>query len=161
MGLQQWLDGFCKLHEQVRAGTLAKSDQAKYIAGRDELARALLKAQQITLQPGELPRRSLRAATALQISLQLPSGPLQTITRDIGSGGYSVRVSSAPAVGAIVIFSLRLSTKDVIEGSSRLLNLSPVSESRRASFCFENLPAEVTERIEMTVFDAIVSQLKT
>jgi hypothetical protein len=161
MGLQQWLDTFCKWHEQARAGTLPKAEQARYLSGRDELARALLKAQQIILQPGELPRRSLRAATGLQITIEVPGGPpFQTITRDIGSGGFAIRVSHPLTLGTVVPFTLKLSAKDPIEGKAKLVNLSPVSENRRASFAFEDLPAAVTERIELTVFDAIVAQLK-
>jgi hypothetical protein len=161
MGLQQWLDKFCGWHEQARAGTLPKDDQARYLSGRDELARALLKAQQIILQPGELPRRSLRASTGLQITVEIPgSPPLQTITRDIGSGGFSIRVSHSLTLGMVVPFTLKLTAKDPVEGKAKLVSLGPVSESRRASFAFEGLKSDVTERIEMTVFDAIVAQLK-
>jgi hypothetical protein len=160
MGLQQWLDQFCVLHEQARGGSLSKSDHPRYLAGRDELARALLKAQQIALQPGERPRSSLRAASALQITLQLPSGTLHTITRDIGSGGFSVRLASPPPLGAVVVFTLKLSAKESIEGKAKVVSLSPVSDTRRASFCFDGLTPEMVERIEMVVFDAIVTQLK-
>jgi hypothetical protein len=160
MGLEQWLGEFCKLHEQARTDALPASDRKRYLAARDELATALLKAQRIALQSGEVPRRSLRAALGFAISLQLPGGNLHSITRDLSSGGFSVMLSNAPLIGAVVPFTLKLAAKDSVEGKARLVSLSPISNTRRGSFSFEPLAPEVVERIELLVFDAVVAQLK-
>jgi hypothetical protein len=160
MSLVQWLTEFTGLHEQARKGELSKPDQVRYLAARDDLARALLKAQRVALQPSETPRTRLRAALAFSITLQLPGGAIPTITRDICSGGFSVKLSNVPSPGTVVPFSLRLSAKDVVEGNARLVSWVAVDEGRRASFSFDELAGEVAERIEMIVFDAIVKQLK-
>jgi hypothetical protein len=159
MGLQQWLDDFCKLHERARNSMLGP-DKDRYLAARNELARALLKAQRIALQTGEVPRSSLRAAVALSITIQVPGGAVQTLTRDVGSGGFSVILPSPPGMGTVLPFSLRLPGNDTVEGKARLVGLTSNADSRRASFTFEPLPSDVIERIEMVVFDAVVGQLK-
>jgi hypothetical protein len=160
MGLAEWLARFVKLHEQARTGAMSDADRGRYLAARDELALALLKTQRVTLQPGEVARTKLRAALAFSITVQLPDGPFPTITRDISSGGFSIKVTNMPPSGAMVAFSLRLSAKDIVEGNARLVSWMAVPEGRRASFTFDGLDPEVTERIEMAVFDAVVKQLK-
>jgi PilZ domain-containing protein len=160
MGLDQWLTQFCKLHDQARNGTLHNSERNRYNDARDELARALLKAQRIALQPAEIPRQTLRAALALSISLHLPGGVVQILTRDISSGGFSVKLANLPPNGTVVPFTLRLSGKDTLEGRAKLISATPAAEGRRASFSFEKLAPDLVERIEMTVFDAVVAQLK-
>jgi hypothetical protein len=160
MSLAEWLARFVKLHEQARAGTLLEAERSRYLAARNELARALLKTQRVALQPAEVPRGRLRAALAFSVTLQLPGGAVPTITRDISSGGFSVKLSTVPPPGTVVAFSLRLSAKDVVEANARLVSWVAVDEGRRASFTFVDLRPEVTERIEMAVFDAVVNQLK-
>jgi hypothetical protein len=160
MQLQGWLVEFCKLHERAHRGSLSAEEHSEYLAARDELARAVLKAQRIVLRDGQHPRQSLRAALALQVTLQLPSGKLSTLTQDISSGGFSALVSSSPAAGLIVPFSLRLS-KDAppVEGKARLVGIAPGANSMRVGFNYEGLPAESVERIELAVFDSLVAQL--
>jgi hypothetical protein len=160
MSLAEWLARFVKLHEQARAGAMSDADRSRYLAARDEFARALLKTQRVTLQPGETPRAKLRAALAFSITVQLPDGAFPTITRDISSGGFSIKLMNMPSSSAVVAFSLRLSAKDIVEGNARLVSWVAVEEGRRASFSFDGLAPEVSERIEMAVFDAVVKQLK-
>jgi hypothetical protein len=160
MGLADWLARFVKLHEQARTGAMSEADRSRYLTARDELALALLKTQRVALQPGEIPRTRLRAALAFSITVQLPDGPFPTITRDISSGGFSIKVTSMPPAGGKVAFSLRLSAKDAVEANARLVSWVAVDGGRRASFTFDGLDPEVTERIEMAVFDAVVKQLK-
>jgi hypothetical protein len=159
MGLQEWLTQFCKLHQQARDGTLHNSERDRYNAARDELARALLKAQRIALQPSETPRRSLRAALALSISLHLPGGVVQLLTRDISSGGFSMKLANPPPNGTLVPFTLRLPGKESLEGKARLVSSVQAPEGRRASFSFEKLAPDLVEKIELAVFDAVVKQL--
>jgi hypothetical protein len=160
MQLQGWLVEFCKLHERAHQGTLTAEEHAQYLAARDELAKAVLKAQRIVLHGGQQARQRLRAALALQVTLQLPTGKLSTLTNDISSGGFSALVSSAPGPGLVVPFSLRLSKdKPPIEGKARLVGVDPGASSMRVAFTFEDLAPESVERIELVVFDSLVAQL--
>jgi hypothetical protein len=160
MQLQGWLVEFCKLHERAHRGSMTPAEQRDYLAARDELARAVLKAQRIVLRDGQQARQSLRAALALQVTLQMPSGKLSTLTQDISSGGFSALISTSPGPGLVVPFSLRLS-KDAppVEGKARLVGLAPGASSLRVGFTFEGLPPEAVERIELAVFDSLVAQL--
>jgi hypothetical protein len=161
MNLKEWIVEFCKMHEQARQGTLQHAERNEYLAARDELARALLKAQRITLQAGQQPRRSIRASLALPMTLQLPAGRLSTLTLDISSGGFSAMLSSAPTVGLKVSFALKLGRLDPpIEGKAKLLALNLQGSGPRGSFSFDDLDLEMAERLEMTVFDAVVAQLR-
>ena len=160
MNLQLWLGEFCKMHERAYRNTLSPQERNEYLAARNELARAVLKVQRIALQPGQSPRKNLRAALALPVTLQLPNGKLSTITQDISSGGFSTILSVAPAAGMVVTFSLRLTrTSDLIEGQARLVGVDQAGNRTRAGFSYQDLPADSVERIELTVFDAVVAQL--
>ena len=75
--LTEWLLTFRQLHEKARRGQLRDAELARYRAGRDELARALLAAQRLQLKPGETPRQALRVARALQLDLDLPTARLR------------------------------------------------------------------------------------
>jgi hypothetical protein len=155
--LEVWLDEFCNLHGQARRGELTSPDRERYVAARNELAGALLKAQRITLRPGEQARQHVRVAAMLPVTLRLGAGLVESITRDVGAGGFSVTLPSAPPPERLVPFTLRLARDEVLEGDARLVNFA----SDRASFSFDRLTAEALERIELTVFDAVVNQLWT
>jgi hypothetical protein len=160
MQLQGWLAEFCKMHERAHRGSLSGGDQAEYLAARDELARAVLRAQRIVLKPGELPRRSLRAALALQVVLQLPTGRLQTLTQDVSSGGFSALVSTQQPAGHLVPFALRLSREGApVEGNVKVMGTDPGGTGLRVAFAYDRLPPEAVERIELAVFDSLVAQL--
>jgi hypothetical protein len=160
MNLQLWLSEFCKMHERAYRGSLSPQERNEYLAARNELARAVLKVQRIALQPGQSPRRHLRAALALPLTLQLPNGKLSTITQDISSGGFSAVLSVVPVAGMVVAFSLRLArTASPIEGQARLVSVDQAGTRTRAGFSFQDLDADSVERIELTVFDSVVAQL--
>jgi hypothetical protein len=158
--LQLWLSEFCKLHERAYGGSLSPEERTEYLAARNELARAVLKVQRISLRPGQTPRRNLRAAMALPLTLQMPNGKLSTLTQDISSGGFCAILPQAPVAGMVVPFSLRLSRASVaIDGIARLVGIDSGGNGTRAGFAFEGLAAEDVERIELTVFDSVVAQL--
>jgi hypothetical protein len=159
--LEVWLDNFCTLHGRARRGELSPADREQYLAARDELAGALLKAQRIALHAGEQPRRTLRAAAMLPVCLHLPGGDVEAITRDVSAGGFSVTLERATVPDGAVRFSLRLARDHTVTGHARLVAFTAGKDSPRASFCFETLSPEAIEQIELTVFDAVVNQLWT
>jgi hypothetical protein len=75
MDFRGWLTHFRHLHDAAKRGVLDGSSLADYHAARDELARALLAAQHVAIEPGQRPRRQLRAFKALQVDVTfLPRG---------------------------------------------------------------------------------------
>ncbi len=126
-GLAQWLLEFRQLHEKARRGQLSGRELQLYRSGRDELARALLAAQRLTLRPGETPRRALRVARALQVDLDFATSRERAVTIDLSTGGFSCLLAKAPPVGDEAGFSLRLPASDALAGRARS---SPRSGSR-------------------------------
>jgi PilZ domain len=159
MSLGAWLSQFRDLHERARRKTLGEQDLATYRLGRDELARALLAAQRLTLKPGETPRQALRVARALQIDLDLLTSRERAISIDLSTGGFSCLLAKSPPLGDEVGFSMRIPASEPLAGRARIADVKPHSGNVRVAFQFVGLPAEDRERVEMFVFDTVLSQL--
>jgi hypothetical protein len=160
MGLAEWLASFRDLHEQHKKSTLSSADQATYLAGREELARAVLAAQHLTAPNGETKRRALRAARALQADVDLDRGSERVMTLEIGAGGFGALFAKAPPVGEEVRFSLRVpGGGDPIVGWARIVDVKVLPGNARASFAFTRLEEAERERLEVLVFDTVLSHL--
>ncbi len=157
--LAEWIRGFRDLHERARAGSLSEAEAGIYRAARDELARALLSAQRLTVKPGETPRQSLRVARALQVDLDLLTSNARAITVDLSVGGFACLLAKAPPTGDEFRFSLRLPGAAPLSGRVRVADLRPQQGNVRVSFQFSGMPAEDRERVEMFVFDTVLAQI--
>jgi hypothetical protein len=158
-GLAQWLLEFRQLHEKARRGQLSERELQVYRSGRDELARALLAAQRLTLRPGETPRRALRVARALQVDVDLPTSRERAVTIDLSTGGFSCLLAKGPPVGDEVGFSLRLPASDPLAGRARITDVKVLPGNVRVSFQFASLSDAERERLELFVFDTVLAQL--
>jgi hypothetical protein len=159
-GLAQWLQEFRRRHDRARVGQLAGRELAAYRAARDELARALLAAQRVSLRPGETPRRALRVARALQIDLDLGTSRERAVSIDISSGGFSCLLARAPRPGDEVKYSLRLPGSEPLGGRARVQDAKILPGNARVSFQFLDLSDEDKERVELFVFDTLLVQLQ-
>jgi hypothetical protein len=158
-GLAQWLLEFRQLHEKARRGQLGDRELQLYRNGRDELARALLAAQRLTLRPGETPRRALRVGRALQVDLDLVTSRERAVTIDLSTGGFSCLLAKAPPVGDEVGFSLRLPAADPLAGRARVTDVRVLPGNVRVSFQFTGQAEADKERLELFVFDTVLAQL--
>src|SRR5512138_185279 len=158
-GLTQWLLEFRQLHEKARRGQLSEREGAAYRSGRDELARALLAAQRLTLRPGETPRRALRVGRALQLDLDLGTARDRAVTIDLSTGGFSCLLAKAPPVGDEVGFSLRLPASEPLAGRARVTDVKVLPGNVRVSFQFASPSDADKERLELFVFDTVLAQL--
>jgi hypothetical protein len=161
MTLVQWLKGFRELHERAKAGKLVGADVAAYRDARDELARALLGAQRLTVKPGETPRQSLRVARALQVDLDLFTSSARAITIDLSTGGFACLLAKAPPAGDEFTFTLRLPGTEALTGKVRVADIKPQQGNVRVSFQFCGLPEADRERVEIFVFDTVLGQMVT
>ncbi len=159
-GLAEWLLAFREKHEKARRGLLKGADLDAYRAGRDELARALLAAQRLALRPGELPRRALRVARALQVDLDLGTARERAVTIDLSTGGLSCLLAKAPPLGDEVGFSLRIPASEPVVGRARVQDVKVLPGNVRVSFAFLNQSEADRERIELFVFDTVLAQLQ-
>ena len=159
MRLADWLASFRDLHEKARRGPLGPGEEATYRAGRDELARALLAAQRLTVKPGETPRQALRVARALQIDLDLPSSRERAVTTDVSTGGFATLLSRAPPLGEEVGVSLRLPAAEALVCRARITDARSLGNHVRVSGQFVRLSEAERERLELFVFDTVLAQL--
>lgn len=159
VSLAEWLKQFRAVHERARTGKLDKAELDLYRAARDELARALLSAQRLTVKPGETPRAALRVARALQVDLDLLTSKARAITIDLCTGGFSCLLAKAPPSGDECGFSLRLPGSEQLVGKVRVADVKPQQGNVRVSFQFSGLPPEEKERVELFVFDTVLSQM--
>jgi len=159
MSLGEWLSTFRDLHERARRGQLNPRELSIYRAGRDELARALLAAQRLTVKPGETPRQALRVSRALQLDLDMPTAHQKAVTIDVSTGGFSTLLSKSPALGDEVRFSLRMPASEPLAGQCRVTDVKAQTGNVRVSFQFAGLSPEDRERLEVFVFDTVLAQL--
>jgi hypothetical protein len=161
MDLSAWISTFTKLHEKARKNELDEQDLKTYHAGREELARALVAAQRLTVKAGETQRQALRVARAVQIDLDLSSGRIRALTLDISLGGFSSLIEKPPLSTEAVGFTLRVPgvTEPVI-GRCKLVETVKRLGNSRCSFAFQNLNAQDLEKIEMMLFDSVIEQFK-
>jgi PilZ domain len=160
MALSEWLKGFRALHEKAKQGALTGRDLTHYQAARDELARALLAAQHVALQPGRRPRRMLRIARALQADLEFHDGNERAMTLDVSPGGFSALLSRPPRVDDEVKVSLRIPGGEPLRSIARVLEVKQQVGNVRACFAFAGLAESEVDRLETFVFDAVLAQLQ-
>jgi hypothetical protein len=159
MDLREWLKQFRALHQEAKRGSLDAQALADYHAARDELARALLAAQHVALEPGQRPRRMLRAYCALQADLEFFDGTLRVTTRQVSSGGFSALLARPPRLDEEVKVALRVPGGEPLKGSARVVESKPQAGAAPVSFRWVGLTDAETERLEVFVFDAVLDQM--
>jgi PilZ domain len=157
--LSDWLAAFRALHEKARRRQLNPAEAQTYRLGRDELARALLAAQRLTLKSGQTARKALRVARALQIEVVLPTARERAITLDLSTGGFSTMLTKAPPLGDEVGYSIRLPADEPLVGRARITDLKPQADHVRVAGQFLDLAPDDLERLELYIFDAVLAQL--
>jgi hypothetical protein len=158
MSLADWLRVFRSLHERAKKGELTGRDAEDYRAGCDELARALLAAQKISLRPGEAPRHVLRVARALQVTLDTKISHSRATTVEVSVAGFSVLLGKAPP-NEPQTATLRLPgaeplVVDVVPGEQK-----QQPGTVRVAFLFQKLPDAARARLELLVIDTALSHL--
>jgi hypothetical protein len=159
MSLSQWMSSFRDLHERARRGQLSPRDLVSYKSGRDELARALLAAQRLTLQPGQTARQALRVTRALQVDLDLVTAKERVVTLDVSTGGFAALLAKALPLGDEIGYQLRIPASDPVAGRARVADVKQMAGHVRVAFQFVNLSPDERERLEMFVFDTVLAAM--
>jgi hypothetical protein len=159
MALADWLRVFRTLHDRAKKGELKGTDAEDYRAGCDELSRALIAAQRLTLKPGEVPRHALRVARALQVDLETVTSHVRATTVDLCVGGFSVLLAKPPRPGEEQKATIRIPggepiVADVLPGEPK-----QQPGNVRVSFTFRKLAAADRDRLELLVMDTALAQL--
>jgi hypothetical protein len=159
MSLKEWLTLFQAQHQRARAGTLDADGWASYRAGREELARALMAAQKASLKPGETARQGLRVARAIQADLEWSVDKVRVVTLDISAGGFGALLARAPPATEDVRVEFRLAGGEMVRAKARVVGVQMGPTSSRVSFAFSEIGAAEREKVELVVFDTVLSQL--
>jgi hypothetical protein len=147
------------LHAKAKAGTLDDAERTLYERMRDDLARMLLFAQQLTRRPGEKFRHALRVAATIAVAIESPDRRIDGETLDLSSGGFGARLPSALPVGNTAQALLTLGSDNVLGVRARVVASTPTGTWFRTSFAFEGLGPMEQERVDIAVFDCVLSQL--
>lgn len=156
MSLFKWVSGFQEVHTRARRRLLTPQEMTDYLGQRNELARMLLGAQQMIIGPGQQPRKALRVSRQLPVELALPTGPLKTRTLDVSSGGFAVMLDQALETGLPVDTRLVLPRDGLVELKARTVASKPHGDKHRVAFIMPDLSDEDRDRVEFTVFDAVL-----
>jgi len=159
MSLSQWMSDFRDLHERARRGQLSGREEAVYRGARDELARALLAAQKLTLRQGQVARQALRVTRALQVDLDLVTSRARAVTLDVSTGGFAALLDKAPSLGEEIGYTLRIPASEPVAGRARVADAKPQTGNVRVAFQFLNQSPEDRERLEMFVFDSVLAAI--
>jgi hypothetical protein len=160
-GLADWLGHFRELHERARQASLSAIEVTAYHSLRDELARAMLAAQKVTLKPGQVPRRALRVARALQLDLEVAGSSQRTVTLDLSTEGFSAMLARPPAPGDLVGVALRMPAAEPLVCRARVTDVKPLTGSVRIAAQYVDLPAAEQERLEMFIVDTVLALFKS
>jgi hypothetical protein len=161
MGANLWVEQFRALHARARKGQLGEDEKRRYVAAREQFARALTAAQGMSLPPGQSARRNFRVAQGLQVDLNLPSEQIRSITLDVSVGGFSVMMHKPPAETELHGFSLRLpGNAEPVVGRAKVVSVQRKLGTHRVSFAIQGLAEKDAERLEMTLFDLALERIK-
>jgi len=161
MDLAKWLQDFRALHQKARNNTLTAREHDAYLAGRNELARAILASQKMGLVPGQVPRQALRAARVLPIEIEVHGRMRPHLTMEISAGGFASILAEAPPNDRLVRFSLKLpNEQELISGEAACVQTTPQPGRCRCCFRFENLGSIDREKLELFVFDVLLENIK-
>jgi hypothetical protein len=162
MELKKWIDEFSRLHARARKGDLSAAEKVTYHDRREELTRALITAQRLTVLPGQTPRQALRVTRALQIELDLPGGRVRVMTQNISIGGFGALMGQIPKESGAIGFTLKATgVKEPIAGMCRVREVQARKGSQFVSFVFEDLPEVARDHLEMIIFDAVMEQFQS
>ncbi len=162
MELKQWLEAFRALHRKAHEGKLTEEEQKVYLDGREELARALLSVQRVSLQPGQTPRQSVRVSRAIQVDIDAGADHLRAVTRDISVTGFAAMLEKTLELGQTVKYALRIagsSGSAPITGKAHVIEMKSHGGRIRGSFALLGLSATEREQLELFVFDAVLDCL--
>jgi hypothetical protein len=160
MDRSDWLNRLEDLHHRLRTGEPVTDEQrAWYRTSRQALLDTALEVQAVSLT-GEARRRgTIRVARAAQVLLEARGWSVQTLTVDLGGGGFAALLEDPPPVEEWIRATL------LLPGDGPLVTTVAVAEARnvsglvRVAFRFSEPTDEVRRRVEDYLVDSVLEQL--
>lgn len=156
MGIAGDIAELRRLHERAQAGLLEADAAAEYDRARDELARVIITAQNLTVSFGEKPRRALRVAKAVSVQLELPEGMARALTVDLSANGFAVLLARELVARTPVAFRMQLPGHREIRGVAGAVVKVRERLSTRVGFEFVELDEAGRGLLEAAVFNEVL-----
>lgn len=149
------------LNERRKQNTLTADERAIYESLRDDFARAFVRANRITLRPGQTSRQVLRVACAIQLELSIANRVHKTITLDVSTQGLATLIGEPAETGTPCDFILK-TRPEPIRGLGRVVGCARYGSggsSYRVSLVIDLLSQAQAERLELLVLDTALAAL--
>lgn len=156
MGIARFIADLRVLHEKAHAGLLGPEELREHDKARDELAKAIITAQNLTVHFGEKPRRSLRVSKAFPVQLELPEGVARALTLDVSASGFAVLLARELVSNSPVPFRMQLPGTGEVRGLARAAVKVRERLSSRVGFEIVSMTDEAAARMEAAVFDEVL-----
>ncbi len=154
----QWLSGFREQHEKMRAGRLSEGETRRYLSMREELARSLASSQGLTVPEGQNARKFFRVAQVYTVEI---NNLYKGLTKDISRSGFSTIVPTSMKEGDPLAFSFVLKRgEDPVTGRGKVITALKQQGNTRISCSIDTISDANAERLEMALFDAVLSRIK-
>lgn len=161
MDFAKWLSEFRVAHQKAKKDQLSPQERDRYLADRNELARAVLASQKIQIRAGQQPRTLLKASRVLPVEIEINGRMRALMTLEVSAEGFSALTGDTPANDRPVQFSLKVPTaREPVTGEAMLVQATKQMSSYRCQLRFEGLGEIARESIEMLVFDDLLDHLK-
>ena len=160
MDRTEWLNRLEALHHDLREGkSLAQVDLAWYRAARGALLEKALEVQALTITTGSVPRSSIRIARAAQVQLEARGWSAETVTADLGGGGFAVLLVAPPPVEEWIKATLHLPGDRPIATTVAVTGQQATGGLVRVAFRFSEPTEEAKRRVEDYLVDSVLEQL--
>jgi hypothetical protein len=149
------------LHERRKHEELELDELAAYESLREAFAAAFVRANRVSVRPGQTYRQAVRAACAIQVGLTVEGRAHSTITLELSAQGFAALVGVFLDLDAPCAFNLGIRPNG-LRGTGRVRACERYGSgnlSYRVFITFDPLSTSDAERIEGVVFDAALVSL--
>jgi hypothetical protein len=160
MNRTEWLNRLEALHVDLREGkATSDEDRAWYRAARTALLAAALEVQALSLAGEDRPRSSIRLTRAVRVLLEARGWSVQTLTVDLGAGGFAVLLDAPPPVNEWIRATLVLPGEGPVVSTVSVADAAAADGLFRVAFRLSEPSRETQERFESAVVDSVLEQL--
>lgn len=160
MDRSEWLNRLEALHFRVREREpVSAADLAWYRTARSALLETALEVQAMALASDTVRRSSIRIPRAAQVLLEARGWSAQTLTVDLGAGGFAVLLEAPPPVAEWIRATLVLPGEGPVVTTVAVADARQVSGLARIAFRFSEPTEEVRRRVEDYMMDSVLEQL--
>jgi hypothetical protein len=160
MDRSEWLNRLEALHYKVREGEAVSAEElAWYRTARTALLDTALEVQAVALTSSAVRRSSIRIARAAQVLLEARGWSAQTLTIDLGAGGFAVLLEAPPPVDDWIRATLVLPGEGAVVTTVAVTDARPASSLVRVAFRFSDPTEEARRRIQDYMMDSVLEQL--